>query len=174
MTKTHADLECCALFNGLNREGLTSVFELVKSEAFASGSDILQQGLTYQSVWAVLRGRCEVVRMCGEDRHQQLAILEPGGIFGEMSFFQDVPHSATVRAMTDVDTVRITPAAFDRLKAQSPHAAFVIVTNLVRLLSDRLRRMDNWTCDLVDRSTDGRHHAEWREFQSKLYTDWSF
>ncbi|MGD9854339.1 MAG: Crp/Fnr family transcriptional regulator [Planctomycetaceae bacterium] len=167
-------LESCALFNGLGRDGLMNLFEFVESKSFVAGEAILKQGLQYRSLWAVLRGRCEVVRDCGNGHDQQLAVLEPGGIFGEMSFFQEAPHSATVRALTAVETVRITPAAFDKLKSTDSEAAFVIVSNLVRLLSDRLRRMDNWTCELVDNSADGRHHAEWQEFQSKLYTDWSF
>lgn len=174
MSQPFKDLECCALFNGLSRDGLVHLFDLVETKSFPAGEAILKQGLQYRSLWAILRGRCEVVRDCGNGHDQQLAVLEPGGIFGEMSFFQEAPHSATVRALTDVETVRLTPAGFEKLKAVDQEAAFVIVSNLVRLLSDRLRRMDNWTCELVDSSPDGRHHAEWQEFQSKLYTDWSF
>ena len=130
--------------------------------------------MTYRGLWAVLRGRCEVVRLCGNGNDQQLAILEPGGIFGEMSFLHEAPHSATVRALTQVDTVHLTPDAFEELKSRNIEAAYAITSNLVQLLSDRLRRMDTWTCELVNKSENGRHHAEWQEFQSKLYTEWSF
>ncbi len=174
MSQTVEDLECCALFNGLNREGLVTLFELVESETFETGSVILEQGLTYRSLWAVLRGRCEVIRLCGGKNDHQLAILEPGGIFGEMSFLQEAPHSATVRALTEVDAVHLTPDSFEELKSRNIEAAYAITANLVQLLSDRLRRMDTWTCELVDKSENGQHHAEWQEFQSKLYTDWSF
>lgn len=174
MTKTINDLETCALFHGLSQEGLINLFELVQTERFQAGSRILEQGLTYRSLWAIVRGRCEVIRTGAGKNEHQLAILEPGGIFGEMSFFQEAPHSATVRALTDVEALHITPAAYEKLKTNDVKSALVIASNLVRLLSDRLRRMDNWTCELVENSSDGRQFAEWREFQSKLYTDWSF
>jgi CRP-like cAMP-binding protein len=174
MTSPIAELDSCALFSGLNQGALAKLADLVESETFPAGSLILQQGLSYRSLWVVLRGRCEVVRLCRDRTDQQLAVLERGGIFGEMSFFQEAPHSATVRAITEVEALRITPLAFEKLKSIELQAACVISINLVRLLADRLRRMDNWTCDLVNNSSDRRQYAEWQEFQSRLYTDWSF
>ena len=138
------------------------------------GEDILKQGRTYRSVWVILRGECEVVRVSDSGADQQLAILEPGGIFGEMSFLQEAPHSATVRALSEVEAIHFTPVSFEQLKKSDIAAALTITSNLVLLLSDRLRRMDTWICELVEESEDRQHRAEWREFQSKLYTEWSF
>ena len=100
--------------------------------------------------------------------------LDTGGVFGEMSFLQEAPHSANVRALSDIDTVRLSPDAFEELKRRNLAAAYGITANLVRLLSDRLRRMDTWTCELIDDTEDTQRHDEWQEFQSKLYTDWAF
>ena len=168
------ELEPCPLLRDLDVGQLTDVFDLVESEQFDEGEAVLEQGQEYQSVWMIVRGQCEVTRMCGPDDERPLAVLDAGGVFGEMSFFQEAPHSANVRALTDVDTVRLTPTAFEELRRRNPGAAFGITANLVRLLSDRLRRMDTWTCELIDQSDNGRHHDEWQEFQSKLYTDWAF
>jgi CRP/FNR family transcriptional regulator, cyclic AMP receptor protein len=82
--------------------------------------------------------------------------------------------SANVRALTDVDTVRLSPEAFQTLKQRNLAAVYGITANLVHLLSERLRRMDTWTCELVEQTEDDRRHDEWQEFQSKLYTDWTF
>ncbi len=174
MTDSINELKCCSLFNGLNEDELVRLFDLVESETFSVGARILEQGLTYRSLWVILRGTCEVVRLSGNGSDQQLAVLEPGGIFGEMSFLQEAPHSATVRALSEVESIHITPKAFDELKRTDFGAALKITSNLVQLLSDRLRRMDAWICELVDQSEDRRQHAEWKEFQSKLYADWSF
>ena len=174
MIKMIPELEPCPLLRELSGAQLSDVFELVESERFLAGDPILEQGKVLQAIWMIVSGECEVVRSCGRDRTRQLAVLDAGGVFGEMSFFQKAPHSATVRAMTDVDTVRLSPEAFQTLKRRNLAAAHGITTNLVHLLSDRLRRMDSWTCELVDQSEDDRRHDEWQEFQSKLYTDWTF
>ncbi|MCA9077454.1 MAG: cyclic nucleotide-binding domain-containing protein [Planctomycetaceae bacterium] len=174
MQESAADLKCCSLFNGLNEQELVRLFDLVESETFASGEDILTQGRVYRSVWVILRGQCEVVRTNGHGTDQQLAVLEQGGIFGEMSFLHEAPHSATVRALSEVEAIHFTPASFEQLKQSDISASLTITSNLVLLLSDRLRRMDAWICEVVEQSEDRQHRAEWREFQSKLYTDWSF
>lgn len=168
------ELEPCPLLRDLDRSQLLDVFELVESEQFQEGEMILEQGNKFQAIWMIVRGECEVMRACGPDDERQLAILDAGGVFGEMSFFQQAPHSANVRALTDVDTVRLSPEAFATLRQRNLNAAYGITANLVRLLSDRLRRMDTWTCELVEESEDHRRHDEWQEFQSKLYTDWTF
>lgn len=168
------NLACCSLFNGLNEDELVRLFDHVEPETFEAGTHILKQGLTYRSLWVILRGSCEVVRLSDHGSDQQLAVLEAGGIFGEMSFLQEAPHSATIRALSEVESIRITPKAFDELKRTDISSTLKITSNLVQLLSDRLRRMDTWICELVDQSEDRHQHAEWKEFQSKLYTDWSF
>ena len=168
------ELTSCSLFQGLNRDELVRLFDLVETETFDAGTRILVEGRTYRTLWVILRGTCEVVRQSGNGVDQQLAVLEPGGIFGEMSFLQEAPHSATVRTLSEVEVVRFMPAAFDALKQSNPAIAMRITSNLVQLLSDRLRRMDAWICELIAQSEDRRHHAEWKDFQSKLYTDWSF
>jgi hypothetical protein len=60
---------------------------------------------------------------------------------------------------------------YDELAVEAPAAARKIATNIARVLSDRLRKMDEWTCELVERDCDGRRHKEWQDFRSKLYTD---
>lgn len=174
MSSIIPELEPCPLLRDLDPSQLKDVFELVESEHFEEGELILEQGHVFQAIWLIVRGECEVTRSCGPGDERQLAVLDAGGVFGEMSFFQKAPHSANVRALTAVDSVRICPEAFEKLKRKNLSAAFGISANLVRLLSDRLRRMDTWTCELVEESNDSRRHDEWQEFQSKLYTDWTF
>lgn len=174
MMKMIPELEPCPLLRDLTSAQLADVFELVESEQFQAGESILEQGNVFQAIWMIVSGECEVLRSCSKDRMRKLAVLDTGGVFGEMSFFQKAPHSAHVRAVTDVDTVRLSPEAFRTLKRRNLAAAYGITANLVHLLSDRLRRMDSWTCELVDQSEDDRRHDEWQEFQSKLYTDWTF
>jgi CRP-like cAMP-binding protein len=101
-----------------------------------------------------------------------LAILEPGAVFGEMSFLTGQPHSATVRALSAVKTARMMKSSFVELEATRPAIAERIMTCVAKVMADRLRKMDDWICRLVEKENHDSHQGEWREFRSKLYADW--
>lgn len=140
----------------------------VDRRTFQKGEAILVEGRTDPALWLILEGRCEVVKSGNGHGERRLAALEPGGVFGEMSFLKTAPHSATVRALTDVVVARLTPQAFDELREASPSAAYCIVMNLVTLLSDRLRRMDDRVCELLAQTSDDRQQ-EWQDFRARLF-----
>jgi len=150
------------------------VLTLFENESFVAGETILQEGNSTQMLWIILEGECEVIKHCGNSSERQLAVLNPGAVFGEMSFFQEAPHSATVRTLSDVDVMRLPRKKFDELRDKGSVAAYKIAASTAVMLSDRLRRMDDWTCELVEHSGVAVHKEEWQEFRAKLYSDWQF
>ncbi|WP_437185368.1 Crp/Fnr family transcriptional regulator [Planctomicrobium sp. SH668] len=162
-------LDKCTLLNGLTSSEMHAFLNRVQIESFQPGEEILTEGKQYQGLWIGLSGVCEVVKK-GAKKDSRLALLEPGSVFGEMSFFDEVTHSASVRAVDHVETIRVLRDQYDDLCALCPSSAQKISVNIVRILADRLRRMDEWTCALVEERGDGVHHKEWQEFRSKLYT----
>ncbi len=164
----------CPLFQDMSLTERQHVLELLEHQSFPSGETILREGRSIQILWIVVHGRCRVVKGM-DDGEQELAILEPGSVFGEVSFFHPAPHSASVQTLTDVEVMRLSRENYDQLVERDPSAARRIATNVVAVLAERLRRMDDWMADLVQRpDTADKHREEWREFRSKLYTDWEF
>ena len=98
-------------------------------------------------------------------------MLDAGGVFGEMSFFNPAPHSASVRAVTGVEVFRLARDKYDMLLRVGSLAAYKLALNTVAVLSDRLRRMDEWACNRVE-TGEATHHEARREFQSKLPSGW--
>ncbi len=166
---THQQLAATPLFHDLDAAEIDAVLRLMEFEGFRAGANILDEGLSYQSLWVIVTGRCEVVKNGSNSHPSRLAVLEPGAVFGEMSFFDPLPHSASVRCLTDVSTMRLMRAAYDRLRETTPRAADKIARNMVRILSERLRRMDDWTCELVQVNGSPKQQDEWEEFRAKLY-----
>jgi len=165
-----AALDRCALLQGLTPDEIQAVLRRVRLEGFTAGEEILTEGNQYHGIWILLSGTCEVIKQ-GQRRDSRLATLEPGNVFGEMSFFHVVPHSASVRAVDRVETMRLMLDDYQLLREDSPQAAHQIAVNIIHILSDRLRRMDEWTCELVERNADGHGHKEWQEFRSRLYSN---
>jgi small-conductance mechanosensitive channel len=86
---------------------------------YGSGEPIVRQGDDGQSMFVVLSGTVSVVL---EPSREEVARIERGGYFGEMSLLTGEPRSATVLAVGDVVVVEIGADLFRRLAAVHPEA----------------------------------------------------
>lgn len=164
------ELKECTILENLAPSEIDILGEYVVFKGFSDGEEILTEGLQYQGLWLILRGKCDVLKDCGETE-SHLAQLEQGSLFGEMSFFETVPHSATVRAIENTETVCMSREEFDKLQVSQPAISQKIVINMVKLISDRLRQMDSWTCRLVESEDNSQKHQEWHDFRARLYSN---
>jgi len=174
MTTPDPDGTQCALFADMTLDERQQVLELVEHETYSAREVIIREGLSTQILWIIVRGRCEVVKLLKDKSEKELAGLRPGSVFGEMSFFHPAPHSASVRALTDVEVMRLSRERFDQLCESSPPAALKITESMVGVIAQRLRCMDDWMCDLIEQPDVVSHQEEWQEFRAKLYADWEF
>ena len=164
----------CSLLRGMNAAERQELQGLLDSKAYAPGATILAEGESFQHIWIVLKGRCQVVKKAKSGEDKELWVLEPGGVFGEMSFFNPAPHSASVRALSQVEVVRLPREKYDQLMRNGSLAAYKLAFNTMGVLIERLRRMDDWIAERLERNNGPAHKEEWMDFQSKLYTGWTF
>jgi potassium-dependent mechanosensitive channel len=66
---------------------------------FRNGQIICKEGDAGECFYILLKGRVEVI---SEKLSQEIAIIEAGGFFGEISLFTGMPRSTTVKAIEDV------------------------------------------------------------------------
>jgi len=164
----------CPLFRGMSTPERQELLALLETKSYSPGETILAEGESFQFVWIVLKGRCQVVKNGKSGAEKELAILEPCGVFGEMSFFHPAPHSASVRALSAVEVVRLAREKYDQLLRGGSLAAYKLAYNTMEVLIERLRNMDDWIAERMERNNAPNHHEEWMDFQSKLYTGWTF
>jgi CRP-like cAMP-binding protein len=100
----------------------------LKQISFEPGTAILHEGERLGRLFVLIEGEVEVVR----ERTQITHVDEPGSIFGEMAVLLDMPHSATVRALSTVRVYEI-PDALTFLETR-PEFSLHIVTMLARRL----------------------------------------
>jgi len=175
MTASQPEKSQCPIFVDMSLEEREQVLALFENEHYPAGETILREGLSIQILWIIVSGRCEVVKVSNGASERSLAVLEQGAVFGEMSFFHPAPHSASVRAVTDVDVMRLSRERYDQLLERTPAAAGKVAVNTAAVLAERLRKMDEWTCELLDGpETNQKTREEWHDFRAKLYTEWDF
>jgi CRP/FNR family cyclic AMP-dependent transcriptional regulator len=110
----------------------------LKFEWFPSGHELVPQGGQLGKLFVLRQGEVEVER----DGTYINSISQPGAIFGEMSLLLDIPHSATVRAVTDIEVFVIE----DALKVLEANPQWTL--QIARLLAQRV----NATTQMLARS----------------------
>lgn len=168
-----ATMAKCPLFRGMTPPEREELAGLLDASAYAPGDLILAEGDSIQRMWILLSGEVRVTKKSTSGAEQELSMLEPFGVFGEMSFFHPAPHSASVRAVTPVETACLSRARYDMLLRVGSFAAYKLAFNTMSVLIERLRRMDGWVAERMEASSN-HHREEWSDFQSKLYTGWQF
>jgi hypothetical protein len=101
-------------------------------------------------MYIIQSGTVELLKEIGGET-RVLATLEKGDFFGEMSVLEDLPRTASARAKTEVELVRINGATFDAMLKSNTEIAI----RMMRKLSRRLREVTGLLEDAL-----GRHVAE--------------
>lgn len=103
---------------------------------YRDGEVVIRQGEIGDCMFAILKGRAEVVQETdgGEVR---IAVMEEGQIFGEIAIFERELRSATVRALGEARLLTIDKKTFLRRVQEDPSLAF----NLVRMMCSRIRKL---------------------------------
>ena len=84
---------------------------------YGRGEAIVRQGDEGRSAYVICLGR---VRVSLDPGDAELAVLEPGAYFGEMSLLTGEPRTATVRALEDCEVMEVTDEQFRRFVMQRP------------------------------------------------------
>ncbi len=104
---------------------------------FSPGDVIFEEGETAKDLYVIITGEAEVLKKV-DDKQLRLAVLTKEDFFGEMAFFSDEPRSATVKAITDLETYVIDENEFSDHLENIP-AWF---RKMVTILAKRIKDMD--------------------------------
>lgn len=131
-----APLQEITFLADLSEDDWARVRKLVETRQFRAGDDLIRVGDKDDSFYILTDGEVEVV--IGD---KVLASIPEGSVFGEISFFDGAPRSATIRSKTPGSAIRLTRENFDTLAAWEPVIARQLLFDLGRILAMRLR----WT-----------------------------
>ncbi len=102
---------------------------------YLAGESVFEEGQDGNEMFIIQVGQIEILMAADGEQHR-LALLEEGDFFGEMAILEDVPRTATAKAVTDCALVRIDRGTFDQLLKHDPEIAI----RMLRKLSYRLRQ----------------------------------
>ena len=125
----------------LHEEEAAQVLNFTQARRYRAGELAVTEGGTDNALFLIHSGSFEVL-LAAEGGPLRVGTLRRGDIFGELSFFDGAPRSADVRALEDSEALVLTHAGFERLRLANARLAFLIVMDLARVLSERIRDLD--------------------------------
>ena len=137
------------LFGALSDEVLEHLAKNLQQRRVQPGTTVFQEGDAAHDMFVVLDGEVEVLKKSRRGRVQRVAILGPSDAFGEMSIIDVQPRSATVRALAPTRLLRIAAEDLDALYRHDVKSYAIVVLNVARDLSRRLRVTDGILADIA-------------------------
>ncbi|MEC4984157.1 MAG: cyclic nucleotide-binding domain-containing protein [Oscillatoria sp. PMC 1068.18] len=123
-----------SIFQELRDEFLVQLASAMDEVAFPLNHTIFEEGEEGRSLYIVVSGRVKV--HLGD---RELAQLEKGTFFGEMSLFDAQPRSASVTTLDKCDCLTLNQLQLQDAIEETPE----IAVNITRALSRRIRELNS-------------------------------
>ncbi len=137
------------LFGGLSDEALDALVLDLHVVTVEAGEFVMHEGETAREMFVVVGGELEVVKLAPSGAHARVALLGPGDWVGEMSILDVMPRSASVRALAPSLLLVLTASDLDRLYRRDLPSYSMLMMNIARELSRRLRVADGILAGVV-------------------------
>ena len=144
MNLTPADREFLsgiAVFGGLMGDPLAHVADRMRTREVPAGEILVREAEPGHEMFVVRAGAVEVFKSAGHGE-MRLALLRAGACFGEMALIDIQPRSAGVRAVEPATIWLLDHADLASLWKADGEAFTLLVMNIAREISRRLRRAD--------------------------------
>ena len=130
-SKAWADvLASVPLFEGLSQRHLRKIAGQATVKRFAPLTAIVREGASGDAFYVILDGTASVRRT-----GKRAITLKAGDFFGEMALLDGAARTATVEASSEVLTLRLGRAAFQKVLESEPKVA----VSMLRALAARMR-----------------------------------
>jgi sulfate permease, SulP family len=128
-------------FDGVPKQDLDELRQLLKLREFKTGEAICREGDPGDKMWLLVKGSVSVRLDVSDNRvSRRITSLTRGTVFGEMALIEGAARSATIVADEDVACYELNDKDFDLLLREKPAIAATVMRNTARELARRLRR----------------------------------
>jgi aspartate ammonia-lyase len=131
-------LRSCPVFVGLSAKTLELIAGIARPFRVAAGSELFSAGDARDAFFLVTSGRIEM-RVPSGEAAGQVVVLGPGEGVGEAGLLEPGIHSASARAITDLEVLRIECVSARTRLATDVHCAMELFAAVARVMVRRLQ-----------------------------------
>ncbi len=129
-------------FSDLSEGELATLARIVRRKDFRVGETIFRESEDGQSLYIIRKGEVKACKTGPDGELYTLTVMKDGEIFGEMSFLDGRPRSATIVALTDLETYVIEKSDFETLVDGNPRIIYKLLKNIVFTIHSIVRGMN--------------------------------
>ena len=115
------------LFSSLPREDVAKIVEKLEETSYRTGDSIFLQGDIGDAFYLIQSGTVKVMSRSSGHKPEVLAVLGPREWFGEMSLLSGEARSATITAVKDTTTWKLSRESWNGLVEKHPTWQFICV-----------------------------------------------
>lgn len=139
MTDFSDFLKSVAYFQDLDEEAFRLLNHVCRLETYAAGSIVIAEGTRKDNFYIIQEGSVSIYKRYHQPDRSLLAEMGAGDLFGELSFIDDQPRSATVVTNGPSRLLAVHKKDFKQLMESNLSMAFAImrsVTKMIRIFND--------------------------------------
>lgn len=140
------------LFSALDADAVQAVAIAARKCVFERNDLVFAEGDPAAELFVVRTGRVAIAIQASDGRQSVVALMEPGDLFGEMSFFDEHGRSADARALERSELLAVPFAALRTVLDERP----ALLWKVTSLLARRLRATDAALADSMFLDVTGR------------------
>jgi CRP-like cAMP-binding protein len=137
-------------FADLTDDELGVIAKITNRKDFKLGDTVFGESENGQSVYIIKRGEVKACKVAPDGELFTLTIMKDGDIFGEMSFLDGRPRSATIIAMSDLETYVIERSDFETIVDENPRIIYKIMRNIVFTIHSIVRGMNARYIEMIN------------------------
>ena len=132
-------LQQYSLFGGLLEDQIEQILLHIEYKDYEAGETLMTEGEHNDKIYFIIHGKVDIVK------HGDLLLhLYEGDTLGEMEVLDVMPSAATGLIVEKSTIASISNKALRQIYKQNAGIFSLMIMNLARDLSRRLRRMDEW------------------------------
>ncbi len=137
-------------FADLSDVELEAVSKIVKKKDFKLGETVFRDSEDGNSLYLIKKGEVKACKTAPDGELFTLTLMKDGDIFGEMSFLDGRPRSATIVAISDLETYVLEKKDFDTLVESNPRMVFKLLKNIIFIIHSIVRGMNSRYVEMVN------------------------
>lgn len=128
------------LFEEFPANDLSDVLSLSSAETYQKGDEVFSQKDSATALYLIKYGSVRIFRETTNGDKIEVAQLSAGSHFGEMSFIDGEPRSATAAAMEKTEILKLPYDKFKKMLDGNSNLAAKFYKSISKFLSGRLRQ----------------------------------
>ena len=127
------------IYRDFDADDIEILSKICEEKKYTNGQAIFKENEAGDGMYIIKKGVVKIFKV-NKTRKKFIASLTEGEFFGELALIDGSPRSATVEASGDVELVKLSTEAFEKLKNEYAKTGFKVTGVLLKFLSYRIRR----------------------------------